>query len=503
VACILASAAAPSAQQAGALQTAATTLGTANLQTLQFTASGANFTVGQNFIATDAWPRVNVKSYTAAINFEQGSMRTEMVREMPNPIPRGGGVAFQGEQRQVQMVSGDFAWNQVPAPPPAPPERGRVTVEEIATATGTAVLPRPPVNQAAAAAQAERRAFLWSTPQGFVRAAMANNATTRNGRNNTTEVTFTLPNGPRFTGVINAQGQVERVETIIYQSIVGDMPVVTTFAGYKDFGGVMFPERITQTQDGFRSLELTVSAVTANPMVNLPVPGNVMNAPAPPAPTVNAEALGDGVHYLTGGTHHSLAIEMRDHIVVVDLPNNQARAAAVLAKAKELIPNKPVRFVVVSHHHWDHLGGIREAFAEGATVVAHESSKRFLERVARAPHTLSPDRQATARRGGRVQAVKAKGTLSDGTRTIELHLLTNFNHTGDLLAVYLPKEKVLAEPDAFTPPAQSTGNLAPLAVPNAKALYDNIRRLNLDVEKIAPFHGNRTADMAELARHAQ
>ena len=64
-----------------------------------------------------------------------------------------------------------------------------------------------------------------------------------------------------------------------------------------------------------------------------------------------------------------MAIDQRDHIILVDLPNNQARAAAVLAKAKEQIPNKPVRYVVTTHHHWDHLGGIREGIAEGATMV--------------------------------------------------------------------------------------------------------------------------------------
>ena len=132
---------------------------------------------------------------------------------------------------------------------------------------------------------------------------------------------------------------------------------------------------------------------------------------------------------------------MRDHIVVVDLPNNQARAQAVLAKAKESIPNKPVRFVVTSHHHWDHLGGIREAFAENATIVTHESNKRFLERVAKTPHTLSPDRQAMVNGRARIQTVKDRGVLTDGTRTIELHLMTNLDHNGDMLLVYLPKEK--------------------------------------------------------------
>ena len=101
---------------------------------------------------------------------------------------------------------------------------------------------------------------------------------------------------------------------------------------------------------------------------------------------------------------------MADHIVVVDTPNNQARAEAVLAKAKELIPNKPIRYVVTSHHHWDHLGGIRAAMAEGATIVTHQSNKAFLERVAKTPHTLAPDQQASLKKAVKIQITTAAGT---------------------------------------------------------------------------------------------
>jgi glyoxylase-like metal-dependent hydrolase (beta-lactamase superfamily II) len=80
--------------------------------------------------------------------------------------------------------------------------------------------------------------------------------------------------------------------------------------------------------------------------------------------------------------------------------------------------------------------------------------------------------------------------------------LKGYEHTGDMLVVYLPKEKILAEPDAFTPPPQAGTPLVKTAVPYAKALYDNIQRLKLDVKTIAPFHGNRTGDVAELAKAA-
>ena len=104
---VLAFASTPSAQQGGALQSAAATLGAANIKTLQFTGSGENFSVGQNFTSTDPWPHVTVKNYTALINYDTGSMRVELLRESGPVMPRGGGAPFFGEQRQIQLVSGD------------------------------------------------------------------------------------------------------------------------------------------------------------------------------------------------------------------------------------------------------------------------------------------------------------------------------------------------------------------------------------------------------------
>jgi glyoxylase-like metal-dependent hydrolase (beta-lactamase superfamily II) len=212
------------------------------------------------------------------------------------------------------------------------------------------------------------------------------------------------------------------------------------------------------------------------------------------------EKLADGVWYLTGTSHHSAVIEMKDYFAIVDVPLGEERARAVVAKAKELVPNKPFRYLITSHHHWDHLGGIRTAMDEGATIVTHQSNKAFLERVAKTPHTLVPDRLAASKKGVKVQTVGDKGTLTDGTRVIETHRLQNYTHTGDMTVIYLPKEKILFEPDAFTPPPQAGTPLIPPAQAFARALYDNIQRLKLDVQVIAPFHGNRKSDVAELAK---
>src|ERR1051326_6479226 len=403
---VLAFASVLAAQQSRAVQKAADTLGVTKIKTLQFTGSGQNFSVGQNYLPSEPWPAVPVKSYTSMINFDTGSMRVDMVREITTPtMPRGGGAPIFGEQRQIAAVSGNYAWNIPPAGGNAQPNPG---------------------------SQLERMLTLWATPQGFVKAALANKATTKGAGGGATEVSFTVGGKYKMTGIIGANGQVQTVTTWIDHPIVGDMPVVTRYTAYKEFNGIMFPSHILQTQDGYPALDLSITAVTANPAFTLDVPENVKSF-TPPAVKVESQKMADGVYYLTGGTHHSMAIEMKDYIVVEDVPNNVARATAVLAKAKELIPNKPIRYVVTSHHHWDHLGGIRMAMNEGATIVTYQTNKAFLERVAKTPHTINPDPLAASKKGAKVQTVGEKYVITDGSRTIELHHLTGYEHTGDMM----------------------------------------------------------------------
>ena len=126
-----------------------------------------------------------------------------------------------------------------------------------------------------------------------------------------------------------------------------------------------------------------------------------------------------------------------------------------MAEAKRLIPNKPIRYVVNTHHHVDHSSGIRAAMAEGATIVTHESNKAFYERIAAAPHTLNPDRLSAANRKPNIETMSGKKVLTDGNQVVELYHLEGNGHNQGLIVVYLPKLKLLLEADAYNPPAQA------------------------------------------------
>ena len=335
---------------------------------------------------------------------------------------------------------------------------------------------------------------IWSTPHGFVKAALANNATAAPAGGGS-EVTFTVGGRYRYAGTINAQNQVERVRTWIDNNVLGDTVVETVFSDYRDFGGRTFPGRIQRSQGGHPVLDLEVSAVTANPTVDIAVPEAVRSY-TPPTVRADSEVLAPGVFYITGGSHHSLAIEQADHIVVVEAPQSEARSLAVIAKVKELIPGKPIRSLVNSHVHFDHSGGLRTYVDEGATIVTHDANQAYYETAWAAPRTLNPDRLAASKKAATFQTFTDKLVLTDGKRSIEVHQIAGNGHNDAFAMVYLPAEKILVEADAYSTPAP---NAPPPAVANPFAvnLHDNIVKLKLDVARIAPIHG-RVGPLAEL-----
>jgi glyoxylase-like metal-dependent hydrolase (beta-lactamase superfamily II) len=389
-------------------------------------------------------------------------MRAETVPTRVLEPPRGGGAFVRGDQNLNASVSGDYAWNTA----------------------GQAATPLP-------LAVTERQFQLWATPHGVIKAAMANKGTVE-GR----AILVTVPGRFKLKATVNDKNLITKVEALVANPVVGDMPVEVTYSTYQDFGGgVMFPRVIEQTAGGFPSLALTVDTFKPNAPVDIKVPDNVRQAGDIYA-KVTSEKVVDGVWYLTGTTHHSAVIEMKDHVIVVEAPQNEARAVAVLAETKKLVPNKPIRYLINSHHHDDHSGGVRTFAAEGVTVITSEVNRPFFEWALAAPATVAPDAQAKAKRKPTVEGVGDKRVMTDGTRTVEIHQIGGIYHHDGMLMVYLPKEKLLSQADAFTPVAPNAKYMTPPS-PFTEALAENIKRLGLNVESHLPLHG-RLVPAAEL-----
>ncbi|MGH9146331.1 MAG: MBL fold metallo-hydrolase, partial [Vicinamibacterales bacterium] len=198
-----------------------------------------------------------------------------------------------------------------------------------------------------------------------------------------------------------------------------------------------------------------------------------------------------------GGTHHSVAVDQKDHIVVVEGPLNEARSSAVIAKVKETIPNKPIRYLINTHVHFDHSGGLRTYVDEGATIVTHEMNRPYYEQAWAAPRTLNPDKLAQSKKAATFETFTDKHVLTDGSRSIEIHQIAGGGHNDAFAMVYLPAEKILIEGDAYTPAA---ANAPPPAAPNPFSvnLNDNIQRGKLDVRQIAALHGPRLVTLGDL-----
>ena len=444
------------AQQKTGLAVAADAMGAATLSSIEYTGSGSVFSFGQAFEPGQRWPRFVQRVYTAAINYQAPGMRLVQVRSQGEHPPRGGGAQAVGaDQRTVQVVSGKFAWQE----------------------GGQQAVPNP-------AAADERLRQVWATPHGVIKAAEANAATVAGNT-----ITFKL-DGREVKATLNAQNMVEKVSYLSTNEVVGDYPIEIAYTDYADFGGVKFPRHIVQNEDGFPTLDITVSEVKPTAAVSVDVPANVRNAPPPPAvPRVAVDKLADGVWAFTTPNARNWAVEMADHVVVVEGIGSEARSLAVMDEIAKAIPNKPIRYVINTHGPYDHSGGLRTYPAKGVTVVTHEMNKPLFEKVWARPRTIAPDLLSKSPQPLRFETVSDKKVMTDGTRTIELYYMKGTSHNMYNLLVYLPNEKLVYWGDGYNPPDGNDPRDIVRTPEQMIDLYRVITQNKLDVKTIAPAHG--------------
>ena len=470
------------------LQAAAKTMGADTLKTLEFSGTGMNAAVGQSFAPGTDWPRFEITNYTKTIDYENRASREQLTRRQGTYAPQGGGgTPLQGEQQQQAVLSGSFAWN----------------------VQGTAA------NPAAGAAEL-RQLDIIMTPHGFLKAALAPGtnptAYTRTSQlpgqpgRRVTVVSFTALGKYKVSGAITDDNLVEYVQTWIANPVLGDMLYEIRYTQYKDFAGVKFPGDIHTHQgdqrldEGHNSFQLTVKDVKANSSIAaIAVPDNVRQATAAAGTKAVSQKLADGVWYVGGAGANSVAVEFKDFVAIVESPTNEQRSIAVIDETRRLVPAKPIRYLVNTHHHFDHLGGIRTFVAEGATIITHQRNRDFYERVvfSPAPRTLEPDRLSITPRAPVFETLNERYALSDGTRVLEIYAVPGLAHNQNMLIAYLPKEKIVIEGDLFTPPA--AGAPAPALNASNRTFRDTVQRLKLDVAQIASIHG-RVAAWDEFAK---
>jgi glyoxylase-like metal-dependent hydrolase (beta-lactamase superfamily II) len=454
---------------------AATALGGAAkivaVNTLVIEGTGENGNLGQSQ-TPDALNVLKVTESKRSIDFAGGRQRLEQTRVAtfgaPNPQP----------QKQNLALDGDVAYN--------------------VAANGTAT-------RAAAQVAKDRRMELYHHPIGAVRAALGQGAQASNARKegNDSAVDITTAQGDKFTLFVDSgtklPSKVVSMTSANTNWPLGDVTIETTFANYTDVDGLKLPGKITSKTDKYTTADIQVSKNTVNGDVgNLAAPEAAKSAAAPdlPAPVVTAEEISKGIWFLAGQSHNSVLVEFADHLVLIEAPQNEIRTGAVLAKVKELKPDKPLKYVVNTHHHFDHSGGVRRVMAEeGVTLITHAGNKAFFEEIARRPSTMYPDTLSKAPKTPTIQTVTDKYELKDASRTVEIYNIPNL-HSDTMLIVYFPAERILIEADLYNPPAPPAANAPPPApnapppaAPFAPSVVQTIQKLGLRVDRIVPIHG--------------
>jgi glyoxylase-like metal-dependent hydrolase (beta-lactamase superfamily II) len=464
LAALLAACASSSTSETGAAlaERAAKAMGADKLTTLRYTTEGTGWTFGQAFVPGGAWPKITLHSVVRSIDYAGGAMREEVTLSRAEP-QGGGGYPLSGQQRTDQYLSGEIAWNLA----------------------GTTATPGPRF-------VADRYHQLWITPHGAVKAAQRNNASVVTGAAGGRGLSFTQPGRLAATVWLDPDGLVQEVASVYPDPVLGDTRSVTTYADYRDYSGVMFPTRVRQTIGGYPVLDLTITEVQPNAAVAIAVPDAVRD----PVERVTADKVADGVWFLGGGSHNSVLIERADHLVLVETPLNDARTGAVIAKAKEVAPGRPIRYAINSHQHFDHAGGVRAAVAEGATIVAQAAAASWFEQVFKQPNAMRPDLMAQSGKKPTFTAVAEGVELPDAVQPIRIHRIADSVHAQSFLLVYLPKDKLLIEADAYTPLPPNAPPPSPANANNLN-LIANIERLGLAVDRILPLHG-RVVPLADL-----
>lgn len=411
--------------------------------------------IGQNRMPDSELPNWKVTEYRRTTDLAND--RTDMVQTRTAQFQFAGALV----QRQHQAQDGNVAVN---FPPNGGPARG-------------------------SAAQArDRRREALQHPVAAVRAALAEGSEVKNLRQGSEvdEVDVRTARGDVFQLAISRDTKLPaRVSMLDSNPNLGDVAIVTTFSGYQDVNGVKMPTRITTTLDKYPQFDLRVAknAVDVD-TAGLAAPAAVTSAalPTPPQPVVKVDPVAPGIWWLSGsGNHRSIVFEFADHLVLFEVPLNEARSKAVIDEARKL-SSKPLTHAVVTHHHFDHSGGLRVAVAEGLTIITQRANEAFFEDLVGRPWTLQPDALAKARTPLNLELVDDSASLKDDTMEVTLYHLLDNEREGTNLFAYVPKERLLVQADLY----DSTWDRHLWG----QNVLDNIERRQLKVDRDIPVHGD-------------
>jgi len=422
---------------------------------------GGNIT--SSLDAPQKW--IDVRDYARVIDFENRRMRVRQ-RQL-NAFVFAAAQNMRGIVAQ-QGLDGDLAFN--------------------INASGAAT-------RVSAAAARARRMDMLADPVVIVRTALDPKARLGNVR---TEgplqlVDVTIPEGDTLTLAINSATSLPAsVSWIGPDTNLGDVTYRAAFTGYEPVSGVLMPTGYNTTID-FRNIvlwKLYVDRHAADAPEVTAAPGVASAAPipAPQAPVIESTPVAKGIWFLRGAGN-SVLFEFDDHLTLFEVYASEANGKAIIDKARSLVPGKPLTEAIVSHHHFDHTGGLRVAVAEGLTIVMQKGNEAFIREVTSRPAKRFPDALGRNPRPLKFKAIDDRLTMKDGSMTIEIYRVIANSHMADGLMVYVPRERLLVQGDLFDVSWDSYWW--------GSSYMDNVRHRNLQVDRDVPVHG-RILPLAEV-----
>ena len=477
-------------------------IGEANLRCITYSGSGYSGAVGQtyeNAVNID-WPRIDsMSNYTRTINWEAGTS-VEIFTRQPGLTPASykygigwnGGTPTQQFPQQTHIVNGTTAWsidgnNQPVAVSP--------DIAEI------------------------YQLDLWLNPHGFLKAARMPGANPvafwrweqiekgRDGNVVSPEkmhvVAITMMGKYRVDATINPQNQIQRIKTTVNIPALGDFNIEHESTDQRTFDNVKWPInwhshqgwddnwQFYRQSTGHNAYGGTFADVEPNNCgESVSVPATVAQADWNTSVTV--EEIADGVYLLGGTSANSYMIEFNDFVAVFEAPGDEAGSLAVIEKVVKLAPNKPIRWLITTHPHFDHIGGLRTYLHIGSTIVTHISNLEFLNSdvLSYEPRTVEPDivskwPPTELAEGYNYEAIQERYVITDNSRLLHVYYAQPLQHVTGMLMAYLPNEGIAFQADLFdTHEAPRASQL-----PAMRSLHTQVERMDLDVQTLAPVHG--------------
>jgi len=442
------------------------------VKTIVMEGSGVAPNIGQNPHPEGPLPTWWIPEFKRSIDLANHRARTEQHRVGMFPF------ALPTDQRQNQGLDGDVAFN--------------------VNAEGRA-------QRASDTAVADRRIEMLGTPVTIVRAALDPGAKLSAPRKKGAReiIDITTAKGDKLTLALDATKHLPAwVSWMTSSDNLGDVVNTTSFEDYETVGGIQLPKHyVTKidfrdwTSGDFRVFKNVVDGDVGD--LAAPVAVKSAAAPGPPVISVDAQPVAQGIWWLagTGGNAFSILFEFDDHLTLFEAPTSEARTKAVIDKARALVPNKPLTEVIVTHHHFDHTGGLRTAVAEGLTVISHQGNEGIFKEMISRKATLKPDLLTKSGKTLKFRGMDDTLVLKDKSMEVDLFRLIDNTHSPYLIAAFVPRDNLLVEGDLM--------DMTWVQHPWAENYRKNLALRKIHFAKDIPVHGRIATFDEEMAALAE